>query len=67
MLENFDREDLAAIAETLPGPHAWAHGTGDIFYCSACCIAFEFGTEPVPQGLCKRLEHHPGKIKLPDW
>jgi len=48
MLENLDLDDLEALADTLPGPHSWAWGTGDVFCCQACPIAFEFGAEPVP-------------------
>jgi hypothetical protein len=53
MLENLDLDDLEALAETLPGPHSWAWGTDDIFFCQACYIAFEFGADPVPQGPCE--------------
>jgi hypothetical protein len=56
MPENLDLDDLGALAETLPGPHAWAWGTGDVFYCRACFIGFEFGAEPVPQGPCEYFD-----------
>jgi hypothetical protein len=56
MLEGFELEDLAEIADSLPGPHAWAHGTADIFYCQACYTAFEFGADPVPDGACEPLD-----------
>jgi hypothetical protein len=46
-------DDLEALAETLPGPHAWVCGTAEIFYCRACYVAFEFGAEPVVQGPCE--------------
>jgi hypothetical protein len=53
MLEGFELDDLEALADSLPGPHAWAWGTGDVFFCQACHISFEFGAEPVPQGPCE--------------
>jgi hypothetical protein len=58
MLEDLDRDDLAAIADSLnalPGPHFWMHGTADIFYCPACHVSFEFGADPVPQEPCEPL------------
>jgi hypothetical protein len=53
MLENLDLADLEALADTLPGPHAWAHAVGDTFWCPVCYVAFEFGADPVPQGPCE--------------
>jgi hypothetical protein len=50
MLEDLDLDELAAIADRLPGLHAWAHGIDDIFVRHACHIAFEFGADPVPAG-----------------
>jgi hypothetical protein len=54
MLEGLDLDDLAEIADSLPGPHSWTHGTL-IFVCQACYVAFEFGADPVPQGPCEPL------------
>jgi hypothetical protein len=51
--ENLDLDDLEARADTLPGPHVWRWGTGDVFYCLVCQISFEFGADPVPQGPCE--------------
>jgi hypothetical protein len=56
MLEHLDLDDLATIADSLPGPHAWTWGTADIFCCQACHIAFEFGVEPVPDGPCEPID-----------
>lgn len=55
MLENLDLDDLRAIADSLPGPHAWTWATADIFCCQACFTAFEFGIEPVPNGPCEPI------------
>jgi hypothetical protein len=64
MLENLDFDDLEAIADSLPGPHAWTHGTADIFYCQACHISFEFGAEPVPDGPCEQLDLPEGGVLI---
>jgi hypothetical protein len=66
MLENLDLADLEALAETLPGPHAWAWGTADVFYCQHCLItSFEFCVDPVPQGPCERDPDFPaGEVLL---
>jgi hypothetical protein len=56
MLEDLDLDALEAIADSLPGPHAWAHGTADIFFCQACHISFGFGAEAVPPWPCEPLD-----------
>jgi hypothetical protein len=56
MLELLDLDDLETLADSLPGPHAWTHGTADIFVCQACYVAFEFGADPVPDGPCEPLD-----------
>lgn len=66
MLENLDLADLEALAETLPGPHAWAHGIDDIFVLQVCFIGFEFGADPVPQGPCEPVDRPAGGILLDD-
>jgi hypothetical protein len=42
ILEDLDLDGLAAIAESLPRPHAWAHGIDNICAYQARQIAFEF-------------------------
>jgi hypothetical protein len=64
MLEDLDLDDLAELAETLPGPHACAWGTADIFYCQACHLSFEFGADPVSAGPCEPLDVAAGKVLL---
>ena len=56
MLEDLDLDDLAVIAETLPGPPRWTWATDDIFCCRARFTAFEFGVEPVPGGPCEPID-----------
>jgi hypothetical protein len=64
MLEGFELDDLAEIAESLPSPHAWAHGTADIFYWQACHTSFEFGADPVPDGPCEPLDLPEGGVLI---
>lgn len=40
------------VADSLPGPHAWAWGTENIYFCQACYISFAHGTEPMPTTPC---------------
>jgi hypothetical protein len=47
MLEDLDLDDLAAIADSFPGPHPWAYGIDDIFVCQADPVRQE-PREPVP-------------------
>jgi hypothetical protein len=63
MLEGFKLDDLAELAESLPGPHAWAHGIDDIFVCQVCYVGFEFG-DPVPAGPCEPLDMPAGDVLL---
>jgi hypothetical protein len=66
MLENLDLDYLAAIADSLPGPHSSAWGTADIFYCQACYLSIEFGADPVSQGPCEPMptDGHTGAATL---
>lgn len=60
--DRLSRAELEALAACLPGPHAWTHGTADIFYCQACHTSFEFDTDPVPQGPCDAVDMLAGAI-----
>jgi hypothetical protein len=51
-LRDLGLDELEKLAAELPGPHAWAWGTDDVFYCRACYIAFDRETDPVPVGPC---------------
>ena len=54
-LAELELDELQALADRLPGPHAWAWGTENIFYCRACYVAFEWGS-PSPDGRCEPAE-----------
>jgi hypothetical protein len=55
-----DMDELEQFADALPGRHAWAHGTENIFYCRCCHISFAWGEEPVPEdGPCEPVEIPP--------
>ena len=62
-IRGLDLAQLAALADSLPGPHAWAWGADDIFYCQACSTSFVWG-EPVPEGVCDPDDHSCGGISL---
>ena len=51
-IETLGLAELETLASSLPGPHSWAWGTEDIFFCQACCVAFAWG-DPVPEGPCE--------------
>jgi hypothetical protein len=59
IMQNLNRDDLEALARTLPGPHAWATCLGNIFFCRTCHVRFELGEEPVPQSPCEPAEAPP--------